>query len=439
MGETNVRALALRLLLSWESEDKFINLVLEDAEARRLPEEEKRFLTALLYGTVERRITLDYIITALAERPAQGLAPHTRCLLQLGLYQLLYMDGIPDFAAVNETVALAANRGERGFVNALLREAKRSPDRYALPDRAKDVATYLSLAYAFPRNLVRHLLREYGEETAEGMLSFFNRTQPLTLRVNTQKTTRSALLAMLREAGVEAEETVYAPNGIRLAASANPTALPGFEEGLFYVQDEASQIAVAALGATGAGLVIDTCACPGGKSFGAAMDIGAGGEVLSFDLHESKLPLITEGAARLSLSNIRAEVHNGEEPRADLLGKADRVLCDAPCSGIGVLGKKAALRHRAARRPDLPDLQKRILFSAAKYVKKGGVLVYSTCTLNRAENEAVAEEFLAAHPQFAPTPFSVGGLNAEDGSITLLPPVHGTDGFFIAKFKYVQD
>ena len=245
MRETNVRALALRLLLSWESEDKFINLVLEDAEARLLPEEEKRFLTALLYGTVERRITLDYIITCLSGRPAQGLAPHTRGLLQLGLYQLLYMDGIPDFAAVNETVALAANRGERGFVNALLREAKRSPERYALPDRAKDVATYLSLAYAFPRNLVRHLLREYGEELCEGMLAFFNRTQPLTLRVNTKKTTRPALLALLREAGVKAEETGYAPNGIRLAASANPTALPGFAEGLFYIQDEASQIAAA--------------------------------------------------------------------------------------------------------------------------------------------------------------------------------------------------
>ena len=169
------------------------------------------------------------------------------------------------------------------------------------------------------------------------------------------------------------------------------------------------------------------------------MDIGAGGEVLSFDLHESKLPLITEGAARLSLANIRAEVHNGEESRADLLGKADCVLCDAPCSGIGVLGKKADLRHRAARRPDLPDLQKRILFSAAKYVKKGGVLLYSTCTLNRAENEAVAEEFLSAHPQFAPVPFSVGALHAESGFVTLLPPVHGTDGFFIAKFKHVQD
>ena len=439
MNEMNVRALALRLLLSWESEDKFINLVLEDAEARCLPEEEKRFLTALLYGTVERRITLDYVITRLADRPAQGLAPHTRALLQLGLYQLLYMDGIPDFAAVNETVALAANRGERGFVNALLREAKRSPDRYALPDRKKDVATYLSLAYAFPRNLVRHLLREYEEETVEGMLTFFNRTQPLTLRVNTQKTTRPALLAMLREAGVEAEKTNYAPNGIRLAASANPTALPGFAEGLFYVQDEASQIAVAALGAAGARLVVDTCACPGGKSFGAAMDIGAGGEVLSFDLHESKLPLITEGAARLSLTNIRAEVHNGEEPRTDLLGRADCVLCDAPCSGIGVLGKKADLRHRAARRPDLPDLQKRILSSAAKYVRKGGILLYSTCTLNRAENEAVAEEFLATHPQFASAPFSVGSLEAPNGAITLLPPVHGTDGFFIAKFKHVQD
>ncbi len=439
MAEQNARKIALHLLTEWETGDRFINLVLEDKVVAALPQEDKRFLTALLYGTVERLISLDYVISCLAHRPAKDMAPHTRRLLRLGLYQLLYMDGVPSFAAVNETVALAGSKGERGFVNAILRAALRDPHAYALPDREKDEETYLSYAYGFPRSIVRLFCRQYGGEMCEAMLARFNETQPLTLRVNTQKTDRTAYLRLLREAGYEAEETPYAPAGIRLGSSANPADLPGFNEGLFYVQDEASQIAVAALDARGATLTVDTCACPGGKSFGAAMDMGGEGKVFSLDLHESKLPLITSGAARLGLSNIRAAVHNGEEPDPALYHRADRVLCDAPCSGLGVLGKKADLRHRAGDREALPPLQRRILTAAATYVKPGGVLVYSTCTLNHAENEQVCCAFLAENPNFRAEPFSVGDLAAPDGMLTLLPPIHKTDGFFVAKFIYEQD
>ncbi len=433
----NVRKLALSLLTEWENGDKFINLMLETPAVLALPTEDKRFLTALLYGTVERLITLDYCISRLSDRPAQGMAPHTRRLLRLGLYQLLYMPGVPPHAAVNETVALCGSRGERGFVNAVLRTAIRTPEKYAMPERTKDPETYLSLAYAFPRSVVRLLSRQYGEEMCEAILARYNDPPALTLRVNTQKTDRDSLLAALASHGYGAEPTPYAPYGIRLTASANPKDLPGFAEGLFYVQDEASQIAVCALGAKAPARVIDTCACPGGKSFGISIAMHGEGEVLSFDLHESKLSLITDGAARLGLSNIYPAVHNGEEARADLLVSADYVLCDAPCSGLGVLGKKADLRHRAGGREGLPPLQLRILTAAAQYVKPGGTLVYSTCTLNRAENEDVVQAFLAENPAFHLEPFSVGDLRAENGMLTLLPPIHKTDGFFISKL--IQD
>lgn len=436
MAEQNVRKIALRLLRRYEAEEQFVNLILADEAVRALSTEGRRFLTALLYGTVERLVTLDHVIASLAARGTDAMAPHTKNALRLGLYQLLYMDGVPDHAAVNETVALAGSRGERGFLNAMMRAAIRSPEKYAPPAREADPVRYLSLTYSFSEAVVRHFLSYLDVKETEALLSAFNETKPLTLRVNTEKTDRATLLAALRAAGYEATETPYAPCGIRLSASADPTVLPGFAEGLFYVQDEASQIAVAALDAQGAALAVDTCACPGGKTFGIALDMKNCGSVEAFDLHESKMSLIREGARRLGLSSVRASVHDGTLPLASLAGRADRVLCDAPCSGLGVLGKKADLRHRAAcRTEELPPLQEKILAAAATYVRPGGTLMYSTCTLNPKENEGVARAFLAAHPDFCAVSFSVGELHAADGMLTLYPHVHGTDGFFVAKFE----
>lgn len=432
----NVRRLALSLLAEWESSDKYANLLLDSPRVRDLTGQDRHFLTALLYGTVERLCTLDGMIARLTHKSADKLAPNTRRLLRLGLYQLFYMDGVSDHAAVNETVSLASNRGERSFVNAVIRAATRTEDITVPPAREKGMAAHLSFAYGFPVPLVLHFLSEYGEEECEELLSAFNKTAPLTLRVNTEKTDREALLSALAEEGIAASPTTYSPYGIRLAASADPTALYGFDEGVFFVQDEASQIATAAAGITRGARVIDTCAAPGGKSFGAAMAAGKDGRVLSLDLHESKLSLIMSSAARLGLANIKVGAHDGRTPDPALLGSADVVLCDAPCSGLGVLGKKADLRHRAAQRSaQLPPLQKEILSAAATYVKAGGVLLYTTCTLSSAENEGVARAFLKENPAFVLEDFTVGALSSRGGMLTLLPHVHGTDGFFIAKFR----
>ena len=439
MAKDRVRGLAFRLLRAWEREDKYINLLLDSPMAAELTGEERRFLTALLYGTVERLLTLDFWILRLTGKTPDRLAPGTRALLRLGLYQLRFMDSVPDFAAIHETVALSAHEGERRFVNGVLRAAQRDPARLAFPAMEEDPVYALSITYSFPRTILELLLAQYGQEMTERLLAAFNETAPLTLRVNTKKIDRQSLLARLCEAGHRAEPTAFSPVGVRLLDTVDPTCLVGFDEGLFYIQDEASQIAVAALGAENASLAVDTCAAPGGKSFGMAIDMQAG-KVISLDLHASKLSLIASGAARLGLSDkITVGEHNGEVSLSSLVGRADAVLCDAPCSGLGVLGKKADLRYRAGDRlAELPPLQERILSSATAYVKEGGVLLYSTCTLHTAENEDVCRAFLQTHPDFSAEEFSVGTLTSRDGMLTLLPPLHGTDGFFMAKFRKKQ-
>ena len=431
------RRLALILLCRWEEGARYANLSLP-ASAETLSEQEHALLTALFYGCVERSLTLDYCIGRITRNPASALSLHTRNLLRLGLFQLLFMQGIPAFAAVSETVSLGMHTGERALCNAVLRTALRTPDLLRPPPREKNPARHLSVRESFPLWIVRHFLNCYGEEECEQILSAFNRPPALTLRVNTQKTDREALLRKWQENGVEATYTTHAPTGIHLAASVNPTRLPGFAEGEFFVQDEASQLAVSALGIAGAAdaLVVDCCACPGGKSFGAAIEMRGCGSLYAMDLHASKLPLIEEGAARLGLRNLHTSQRDGRTPDPALCGRATHVLCDVPCSGLGVLGKKPDLRYRPAEGlAALPKLQGEILSAAACYPRAGGVLLYSTCTLNTAENESVCSEFLKTHPEYHPEDFVAGDLVSGNGMLTLLPHRHGCDGFFMARFR----
>ncbi len=425
----NTRRIALKLLLEFEEREGFANLLLSDrvlADAG----EDAAFLTALFYGTIERKITLDYLIGALAVRSPEAVTLRARCILRLGLYQLLYMN-IPPHAAVAETVSLGNGKGEKGFLNAVLREADRQRDALPMPPREKTVR-YLSVKYSFPQSTVRRFLSLFAEDT-EKILAVYNEPAPLSLTARSA-CVREELLRRFAAAGLRAEKTPYAPLGIRIYTPVSPTALYGFEEGLFFVQDEASGIAMAALSPQKGDTVIDVCSAPGGKTFGAAFLAEREGRFYAFDLYESKLPLIESGAERLGIPVTVGRMDSAEGDPA-LYGSADRVICDVPCSGLGVLGKKADLRYREVNE-ELSPLQYRILSVSANYLKEGGTLLYSTCTLTKEENEQNVLRFLTEHPDFSAVDFTVGTertVKSENGMLTLLPHVHGTDGFFMAK------
>ena len=421
------RQLAFGLLQRIETNDQFLNIALDHAlSGSELGEADRALTATLVYGVTERRITLDYQIDRLSSRPAAQLDLPVRTALRLGLYQLLFLDRIPPHAAVSETVSLVP-RKVSGFVNAVLRAATRAPG-IQLPSRAEDEATYLSVAHSVCLPLCRRLIDAFGAPRAESILRGFEKPSRTTLSVNTLLTTREEIMARIPDA----EPTAYAPNGLLVRGAVRE--LHGFEEGLFFVQDEASQICVEALGARAGETVMDVCACPGSKSFGSAIRMGNQGTVLSYDLHQKKLPLIESGARRLGITIITPSVRDGRDFLPEMEKKADRVLCDVPCSGFGVLGKKPELRYKDPKTSEaLPHIQLAIVENACRYVKEWGTLVYSTCTILPEENEENLHRFLDKHPEFTPCPFSVGDLRAEKGYLTLFPDTHPTDGFFIAK------
>ena len=429
---TDIREIALTLLDEYEASDKYINLSLSSHRLDRLDGEGRAQLTALLYTTVERKLSYDYYIGAISGRAPDAIDMHTRNILRLGIAQILEMRSIPDFAAVNETVKLGRNKGERAFINGVLRAVCDKKGDMPLPPEAKNYKRYLSVKHSYPLWIVKLLDAAYGREECERILAAMNGSCYTDLTVNTARISADELVALFAASGVTAERKFDTGATLRINSSVNPERLPGFSDGLFFVQDAACLISALALDPADAELCVDVCACPGGKSFAASI-LGAR-EVYSFDIHESKLSLVTDSAARLGLDNITAAVNDARTPRPDLVGRADCVICDVPCSGLGVLGKKPDLRYKDEESAiALPALQLEILTASARYLKPGGRLVYSTCTLNPAENRAVVDAFLAAHPDFALTPFSVAGISAECGDLTLLPSVHATDGFYMAK------
>lgn len=432
----NIRESAYKLLLRIEKEKKFAALAL-DAQVERgdYSDEERALLTALTYGTVERRLSLDYLISTYTGKSIGRLDLPVVILLRLGMYQILYMDRIPDSAAVNETVKLAARYAARtkGLINAILRRTVREKDN--LPFPSGDNPEALSVRHSIPLWILQSWQADYPDRLLS-LCDAVNRTAPLTLRVNSLKTTRDALGATLpcRWETVEGLE-----NAIRLIENCPVSKLSAIPAGECFVQDVASQTAAAMLDAMPGMEVADVCACPGGKSFSIALSMENRGKVHSFDLHESKLPLIIEGAKRLGIDIIDARAHDSSHTLPELVGKMDRVLCDVPCSGLGVLSKKSDLRYKEKSSVDaLPPLQAAILAASAPYLKVGGVLVYSTCTLRKAENEAVVKNFLAAHPEFEAVAIDACGQVAPDGMLTLFPDGKGSDGFFIAKMRKIN-
>ena len=409
------------------------------AASRGLDRREAALAARLAYGVLQNRALLDFYLGQYCSQPFEKLEPFVRDVLRLGAYQILLMDRVPDSAAVNEAVGMVkSHRRQRaaGFVNAVLRRLSREKEQLpALP--AEDETAYLALRYSHPAWLVRRLLELLGREEAEAFLRLDNEGVPTTIQRNTLRCTGGELTASLTASGAEAAPHPWMPDCWEIAGGGDLEAMPAFQKGLFQVQDAAAKAAVLAAGLRPGMRVLDVCAAPGGKSFAAAMAMEDRGEVVACDIHPHKLALIEKGARRLGLHCIRTVQADGREAREEWADGFDLVLCDVPCSGLGIIRKKPDIRYKDPRQlAGLPEVQRAILENAARYVRPGGVLLYATCTVLPEENGTVTADFLCRRSEFRKEPFHLPGLPEQnDGELALWPQRHGTDGFYVCKMR----
>ena len=384
-------------------------------------------------GVLQSTALLDYYID-LNSKSASKIEPKVRDIMRSGAYQLIFMDKIPASAAVNESVALCKKLGysrASGFCNAVLRKIASCADKLPEPP-GKGTAQYLSVKYSHPQQLAQYIVDRRGYDAAEAFLAADNTIPDTCLQVNTLKITPDELMARLLAESIPCSMHPWLPNCIVTAGSVS--SMPGFDEGLFYVQDPAAKCAVLAAALEPGMYVLDSCAAPGGKSFAAAIAMRNEGSIDSCDLHDKKIRLISEGAQRLGLSCINAFLHDAREP---FYRQYDAIIADVPCSGYGVIRKKPEIRYKPLEdSASMPAIQAAILENLSQYVKPGGVIVYSTCTVLECENEDVVKAFLRAHAEFSAEGFTLpNGETAADGYITFWPDIHGTDGFFVSKLR----
>ncbi len=414
MGNINpARQAAHASLVSCLANDKFVNLEISAILKRTdLKGADRGLYTSLVYGTIERLVTIDYIISKLSSRPIGEIDERTLCAIRLGICQLEFMDKIPAHAAVDESVELSPKKS-KGFANALLRSFLRKKPR--MPKKEDGLSQYLSVKYSAPAPLCELFINDYGNE-AENILAAFLERKDTAIRINNLRTDAAEKAAELGAYPSTLCKNVMLVKGF-------DGVLEGVEHGDWFVQDEASALCAEAVGAKAGETVIDTCSAPGGKSFAIALNMENKGKIYSFDLHANKISLIKKGAGKLGIDIIEASPRDAREPLEELIGKADRVLCDAPCSGFGVIGKKPDIKYKDIKASEgLPRVQAELLRGAARYVRRGGTLVYSTCTILKRENEDITAAFLAENSEFDLVEMK-----------TMLPHKDGTDGFFICK------
>ncbi len=399
---------------------------------------ERRLLTELVYGTVKAVGTIDWYLQQCVTRPLDKIEKEILSVLRISVYQIIYMPRIPNSAACNEAVKLArslSNEGSAKFVNAVLRSLLRKQEagEFKFPDQEQDDAGYLSLQYFHPRWLIKRWLGPYGRDGVERLLQFDNTAAPVCLRTNTLTITREQLLASLAEAGAECHASKWSKDGIVCEKLPSLSSVFAKLENAFYVQDESSMLVGHVVAPEPGMRVLDMCSAPGGKTTHVAQLMENQGEIIACDVHEHKLKLIQENAARLNISIIKPQLSDGTIFRPEWGESFDRVLVDAPCSGLGVLRRRAEARWRKKRNELklFPTLQLKILRNASRYVKDGGRLIYSTCTIEQAENHYLVEEFLQARPEWQRVPFKHPLTGVLVDELQLLPQNDGTDGFYI--------
>ena len=467
----NIREIVLNILMEYDKDGGRKTTLLKDALEKYdyLETRDKAFIKRVVEGCLERNIQIDYVIDSFSKTEVKKMQPLIRSLIRMGTYQIMFMDSIPDSAACNEAVKLAQKHkfaGLKGFVNGVLRNISRNKENISYPDKTQNGgADYLSVLYSVPVWLCKMWLTEYGFERTEEMLKFFLEPRPTAIRCTVDPrdgvsgssdmeiATENAnkLKKELEDVGVVVKENPILPYALELEKTDNIKYLPGYAEGRFAVQDVSSMLVTEIAGILKGHTVIDVCAAPGGKSMHAAQKVGADGKVFSRDVSVSKKELIAENADRLGLDNITIEVVDAKIHDDNMKRNADYLYLDVPCSGLGIIGRKSDIKHNIKKEKltELTKLQWDIVKSCWDYVKVGGTLMYSTCTVNKAENEQMVKRICTELP-FEPVDIidvlpkyiiENDKYNIKDtakkGYIQLLPGEFGTDGFFIAKLKRV--
>ena len=416
------RKTALQVLTDVEKNGSYSNISL-NRHIKDNAATDPAFVRELVYGVIKNKYLLDHYLKQFISKGFNKLRISELSILRMGAYQILFMDSVPGYAACSETVDLAKKfaRGKEGFINGVLRSLDRSKDDLKQPE-SHDPAEYISIRYSVEKWIAELLISIYGCEKAEKYMEAVNGSPELCLRINLLKTDRESLMAELIDQGFEVRPSSISERAL-IASGTGILEMEAFREGKFAVQDQASVLAADTLDAKSGMTVADCCAAPGGKTAAIAESMGDQGEIFAFDIYEHKLRLMDELFRRNGISIVKTAIGDAREPVAELVDKCDRVLCDVPCSGLGVLGRKPEIKYRKEYDiSELTGIQKQIIDNVSKYVKTGGVLVYSTCTVDPAENTEVVEYFLKNHPGFQ-----------KEKEICLDPVDTGTDGFYICK------
>lgn len=436
----SAREAALTVLERCRRDQAFSDALLGSVmQTAGLDSKDRALCTRLCYGVLQNMLLCDFYIDKFVSK-AQKLEPKVRDILRLSVYQILLLDKIPSHAAVNEGVELCRKYGfarASGLVNAVLRRITENKDKLPpIPD--KDIKEFLSIKYSTPPELVKKLTDEFSIDFTEGLLRANNEAAPLTVQVNTLKTTASELRFALEAKGIELTPHVIIPDCFELNGAGDLTELEECGNGLFYVQDAAARIAVLAAAPKPGDTVLDACSAPGGKSFAAALMMNNSGKISAFDIHDNKLIRVREGSLRLGIDIITTGVMDAAKPDAGLRETFDIVIADVPCSGLGVIRKKPDIRYKDMKEIDkLPETQLAILNGLSSCVRPGGVLLYSTCTVLEKENGGVVDRFLKDHGEFSAESFVLPSPIDEvaSGRLSLYPHVHHTDGFFVCKLR----
>ena len=441
------RELILGILLSVTRDGEYSHIALQNVlnKYQYLDKKERAFITRVTEGTLERMIEIDYIIDQFSKVKVNKMKPVIRCIMRSAVYQLKYMDSVPDSAVCNEAVKLATKKGFstlKGFVNGVLRNIARNLDNLTYPDKT-DYVSYLSVKYSMPTWILKEWLECYGKETVETMLEDFLKEKPTTIRLNSNVMSKEELVDSLEKEGVHVENHPYLPYALWISSYDYLADLESFRQGAFYVQDISSMLVAHIANPKKNDTIIDVCAAPGGKALHMAELLCDTGHVEARDLTDYKVNLIQENILRSGVTNMEAVKWDATVLNEDSIGKVDIVIADLPCSGLGVIGKKTDLKYKMTKETqgELVNLQRQILSKVVDYVKEEGTLVYSTCTIHAGENMGNVHWLLQEYPQFELVPIEV--FLCEDlkssvqdkGCLQLLPGVHQSDGFFIAKFR----